>query len=665
MTMSEPSTPMAEDGRPPWRIPVAAHAAPDSISTYAPRPTSFPRKVWGVLVGIKDGLALLFLLLFFLVIFAALTVRPTAAVSASSGALLVKLNGTITEQLTEPDPMAALSGSTAPVEFRTRDVVQALRSAADDSRITSVVLDLDQFQGGGQVSLSEIGTALDVVRAKKPVLAFATAYSADSYQLAAHASEIWADPNGGVMVAGPGGSSLYYKGLLDRLGVTANIYRVGTFKSAVEPFLRSDQSPEAKQANQAYADTLWQNWKQQVSKARPKAQIDDFTQNMADAVVAAKGDVAKASLNAALVDKLGGRIAFGQHVAKISGSQRKGRAGDFQAISLANWVSANPVANSGSAIAVIPVVGTIVDGVANPGSAGGATISKYILDAVEDDSVKALVLRVDSPGGSVLASEDIRQALLAAKAKKLPVVVSMANLAASGGYWISTPADHIVADPSTITGSIGVFGILPSFEKTLAKIGVTSDGVATTPMSGQPDLIGGTNGEFNRTMQAGVEHVYGQFTGLVAQSRKQPIERIEQIAEGRVWAGSTAKQLGLVDELGGLDRALAIAARMAKQNSYHAKYFEKTPSTFSVVLASLLQKDEDAEQQLRRDLFGLASAQQSLLQQRLFSDLKLLTSTGSVQAMCLECRSYQPSPVVSGSAAAGQNWLLRLMMQVN
>jgi protease-4 len=661
--MSETTPPPTDTARPPWRIPVTSPTAASAVPYEAPPRRSFARKIWGVLVGIKDGLALLFLLLFFLALFALLTVRPNAAVTASEGALLVKLSGTITEQLSEPDPFASVSGGSSPTEFRTRDVVHALRKAADDSRVKTVVLDLDQFMGGGQVSLNDVGAALDQVRAKKPVLAFATAYSADSYQLASHASEIWTDPNGGVMIAGPGGSNLYYKGLLDRLGVTANIYRVGTFKSAVEPFLRADQSPEAKQADLAYANALWSHWKQGVSKARPKAKIEDFTQNMAASVLAAKGDTAQASLNAALVDKLGGRIAFGQRVAELSGSMRKGRAGDFQAIPLANWMAANPVQNSGSAIAVVPVVGAIVDGVASPGTAGGATVTKYILDAVEDDSVKALVLRVDSPGGSVLASEDIRQALLAAKAKKLPVVVSMANLAASGGYWISTPADRIIADPSTITGSIGVFGILPSFEKSLAKIGVTSDGIATTPMSGQPDFIGGVNDEFNQTMQAGVEHIYGNFTGLVAKSRKQPIERINQIAEGRVWAGSTALELGLVDEMGGLDRALAVAAKMAKLNDYHAKYFEKTPSTFNVMLASFLQPDQEEGQQARRDMFGLVSAQQNLLQQRLFRDLQMLTGTGSVQALCMECQSYRPSP--APLSAEQQGWLMRLAMMLS
>lgn len=434
----------------PWAIPVRRPLPGDD----RPRgTTSFPRKVWNLLVGIKDALALIFLLLFFVALFGLLAGRPNAGLPVSEGALLIELDGVVSEQPAETDPFAALSGGPQIKEIRTRDVVHALETAAADKRITSVVLDLDRFLGGGQVSLAEIGAAVDKVRAKKkPVLAFATAYTTDSYQIAAHASEIWADGIGGVAIAGPGGSRLYYKGLMDRLGVTANIYRVGTFKSAVEPFLRSDQSPEAKEANLAYAGVLWDNWLADVKKARPAAKLDAYIADTPGAVRAAGNDLSKASLDAGLVDKLGSRMAFGRRVAEISGATDDGKPWEFNAIPLENWVAANPPDEKGSAIAVVPVVGEIVDGEAPTGVAGGATIAEHILDAATDSSVKAIVLRVDSPGGSVLASEEIRQALLAAKARKLPVVVSMANVAASGGYWISTPADRIFAEPETVTG---------------------------------------------------------------------------------------------------------------------------------------------------------------------------------------------------------------------
>lgn len=625
----------------PWAIPVRRPLPGDD----RPRNrTSFPRKVWNLLVAIKDGLALIFLLLFFALVFGLLAGRPNASLPVSNGALVVDLDGVVTEQPSDIDPLAALTGGDQLKEIRTRDVVHALETAASDKRVTSVVLDLDRFLGGGQVSLAEIGAAVDKVRAaKKPVLAFATAYTTDSYQVAAHASEIWSDPIGGVAIAGPGGSRLYYKGLMDKLGITAHIYRVGTFKSAVEPFLRSDQSPEAKEADMAYAGVLWENWLSDVKAARPKAKIDAFVADTASAVRAAGNDLSKAGVEAGLIDKVGSRMAFGQRVAEISGVSDDSRPWEYNAIPLENWVAANPPERKGAAVAVIPVVGEIVDGEAGNGTAGGDTIAQHILDAVADSGTKAIVLRVDSPGGSVLASEQIRQALLQAKAKKLPVVVSMANVAASGGYWISTPADRIFAEPETITGSIGVFGIIPSFDQALAKIGVNADGIATTPLSGQPDVFGGVNDQFNALAQASVEDVYARFTGLVAKSRKQPLDKILPIAEGRVWAGGTARQIGLVDQFGGLPDALAAAAKLAKiDGAYHAKYYEEEPSEFSKMLASLSGAEQQREAMAPRGWFGIAAMNRQLAERRLAQDLVLLARTGSVQASCLDCRAFLP-----------------------
>lgn len=651
--MTDSSATPPTDPAGPWAIPVRRPLPGEDKRKSG---TSFPRKVWNLLVGIKDALALIFLLMFFALLFGLLAGRPNAALPVSEGALLIDFNGVVSEQPSDVDPLAALSGGNQLRELRTRDVVHALETAATDSRVTSVVLDLDRFLGGGQVSLAEIGAAVDKVRAKnKPVLAFATAYTTDSYQIAAHASEIWADGIGGVAIAGPGGSRLYYKGLMDKLGVTAHIYRVGTFKSAVEPYLRSDQSPEAKEADLAYAGALWENWLTDVKKARPKAKIDAFIADTAGAVKAAGNDLSKAGVDAGLIDKVGSRMAFSARVAEISGTSDDNRPWEFAAIPLENWVAANPVSEAGAAIAVVPVVGEIVDGEAPNGSAGGDTVAQHILDAVADSGTKAIVLRVDSPGGSVLASEQIRQALLQAKAKKLPVVVSMANVAASGGYWVSTPADRIFAEPETITGSIGVFGIIPSFDQALAKIGVNADGIATTPLSGQPDVFGGVNDEFNALAQASVEDIYARFTGLVAKSRKQPIEKIRAIAEGRVWAGGTARQIGLVDQFGGLPDALAAAAKLAKiDGAFHAKYYEEEPSEFSKMIASLTGGEQEQEAAAPRGWFGIAAMNRDLVQRRLVQDLSLLAKTGSVQAACLDCRAFLPAvPRTGGREAQG------------
>ena len=606
---------------------------------------SFARTIWKFLVAIKDGLALLFLLLFFLLLFALLAGRPNGSGYVGEGALLLRLDGTISEQPVPVDPFAALAGGADVVrEYRRDDLVRALNAAATDDRVKVVVLDLDRFLGGGQVALGDVAEAIGRVRAaRKPVLAFATGYSADAYQLAAHASEIWTSPEGGALIAGPGGSRLYYRRLMDRLGITANIYRVGTFKSAVEPFLREDQSPEAEEADRAYATALWDQWRTQVARARPAARIDAFVADTAAAVRAANNDLAAASRAAGLVDRVGSRLAFDRRVAAIAGVRDDDRPWTFHRIALDDYVAANPPSEHGDRIAVVPVVGEIVDGETDLGQAGGDTISRHILDAVSDDSVKAIVLRVDSPGGSVLASEQIRTALLEARARRLPIVVSMANVAASGGYWIATPATRIFAEPDTITGSIGVFAVLPSFERALANIGIGADGIATTPLAGQPDLFGGVNPAFDGVAQASVEQIYARFTGLVAASRRLPIERVREVAEGRVWAGGAARQLGLVDRFGGLEDAVAEAARLAglEPDAVHTHVYENAPDPFAEFFAGL---GEPAEDEPDAAPAGWMAQTAWLQQARLgaaLGDARRLMTSGGVQAMCLECGDWR------------------------
>jgi len=609
---------------------------------------AFVKGAWRILVAIKDGLVLLFLLLFFGALYAALSFSPKPGKAVSSGALLLDLDVSIVEQPAETSTMALLSGSGSEAkEYRLSDIVAALDAAKSDAKVKAVVLNLDGFVGGGQVAMSRVGKALDAVRAaKKPVLAYATLYSDDGYQLAAHASEVWSDPLGGVAILGRGGSNLYYKGLIDKLGVNTHVYRVGTYKSFVEPFTRTEQSPEAKQANQALAGALWQSWQDDVTKARPKAKIAAYAADPAAAARATNGDIAKAALAAGLLDKLGDQSAFGARVAQIAGeASDNSKAGNFATIDLASYVQARKPANDGQ-IGVLTVAGDIVDGEAGPGTAAGDTISDLLLTALDEKSLKALVVRVDSPGGSVMASEKIRGAILQAKSAGLPVVVSMANVAASGGYWVSTPGDVIFAEPDTITGSIGVFGIIPSFEGTLAKMGITTDGVRTTPLSGQPDVTGGTTPEFDQIMQLGVEDIYRRFVGLVAQSRKKSPEAIDAIAQGRVWDGGTARQIGLVDRFGGLEDAIAEAARRAKLDPAKAKayYIEKQPDKFAEFVQSLADREQDSATAPRDILARQAWLQRGWAMQAV-SDVKALVMGAGVRADCLECRGYgAPKP---------------------
>ncbi|MCP1470919.1 protease-4 [Sphingobium sp. OAS761] len=618
---------------------------------------AFVKGVWRILVAIKDGLVLLFLLLFFGALYAALSFSPKPAKAIASGALLLDLDGTIVEQPAEVDPFALLSGSGPDAkEYRLSDIVLALEAARTDAKVKAVVLNLDGFMGGGQVAMARVGKALDAVRAaKKPVLTYATLYTDDGYQLAAHASEIWTDPLGGVAIMGRGGSSLFYKGLIDKLGVTTHVYRVGTYKSFVEPFIRADQSPEAKQANQALAAALWQNWQDDVAKARPKAKIAAYAADPVAAARAAGGDMAKAAMAAGLIDRVGNESAFGDHVADIAGDGTDDAAGSFASIDLSTYVKARKPANDGQ-IGVLTVAGDIVDGEAGPGTAAGDTISDLLLTALDEKSLKALVVRVDSPGGSVMAGNKIRDAILQAKAQGLPVVVSMGNVAASGGYWVSTPADIIFAEPDTITGSIGVFGILPSFEGTLAKMGITTDGVRTTPLSGQPDVMAGTNEAFDQIMQMGVEDIYRRFIGLVAKSRRKTPEQVDAIAQGRVWDGGTARQIGLVDRFGGLEDAIAEAARRAKIDPAKARpyWIEKQPDKWAQWFEAMAERERDGEDAgAARDLL----ARQALLQRRwaaqAVNDARAMVTGGGVRADCLQCRAYGAPRAASGDARIG------------
>ena len=526
-------------------------------------------------------------------------------------------------------------------------MVRALDAARTDSRVKAVVLDMDRFTGGYPAALAEVGDAVARVRASnKPVLAYATLYTDGAYRIASNASEVWENPFGGTMFRGPGGAQLYYKGLIDKLGVNAHVYRVGQFKSAVEPFTRADQSEPARAANQALYGAIFDQWRAAVQKARPKAQLDAFLTRPDAVIQAAGGDIAQANLRGGIVDKLGDRLAFGKRVAELAGEDKGKAAGSFRTIKYASWLAANPAPTSGDAIGVITVAGTIVDGEAKPGTAGGDTIAKLLLDGLATKNLKALVVRVDSPGGSVLASERIRQAILQAKAAKLPVVVSMGGLAASGGYWVSTPGDVIFAEPNTITGSIGVFGVIPTFENTLSKIGVTADGVGTTPLSGQPDVLRGTNPAFDTIMQSGVEHIYARFTGMVAQSRGLPQARVDQIGQGRVWDGGTARQLKLVDRFGNLTDAVGEAARRAGLDPAKVQtvYLEKEPSPLEKALKGFADRQRgDAPDQAATDLLGrVAIEQRSVLAQALGDARRMLTAPAGVQARCLECGGLGP-----------------------
>ena len=599
------------------------------------------RGAWKILVGIKDALVLIAMLLFFALLFGILSARPTPT-TIRDGALLLKLDGRIVEQPEDVEPFSALSGNNPGHQFRLRDLVRALEKAKTDDRVKAVVLDLDSFGGGYPAAVDEVANAVRGVRdSGKPVLAYATAYTDSGYRLAANASEIWMNPMGGTLFMGPGGSQLYYKGLIDKLGVNAHIYRVGKYKSYVEPYTRTEASPEAKEENVKLYGVLFAQWQDAVHKARPKAKFADFLTQPDKVIVAAQGNVAKANLDAGLVDKLGNRLDFGKRVAEIAGADSSKPAGTFRTIKYDAYVEANPLPTGGDAIGVLTIAGDIVDGKSNGENVGADTVDKLLLDGLANKKLKALVVRIDSPGGSALASEDMRRAIAEAKAQKLPIVISMGSLAASGGYWVSTAGDVIFAEPTTITGSIGIFGIIPTFENTLKKLGITTDGVKTTPLSGQPDVMGGTNAQTDAIFQAGIENGYREFITRVSQARKLSTARVDEIGQGRVWDGGTAHQLGLVDRFGGLKDAVAEAARRAglKPEDVHAEYLEKKPNWLGKLVERLGRSDDgddDASSQ-GDDAFSRIAADRRAIFARALGDVKRIGTGSAIQARCLEC----------------------------
>lgn len=616
--------------------------------------------VWRILVGIKDLLVLCLIALFFIGLSALLASARPARVP-DGAALVVALDGPIVDQAADVSPFAAAQGG-VPDEVQMRDLVKAIDRAATDKRIKALVLDLDGFAGAGQANLHSLADVIARFRKSgKPVEAWATAYGDDSWLLAAGATKAWMSPMGNVMLSGPGGSRLYFARALEKLKVDVNVFRVGTYKSFVEPFTRSAASPEAKAADTALAASLWNSWLATARTLRPKVDVPAYIAQLPQRLGRFGGDGAKAALDAGLVDELGGRDAFDSAMVKLVGEGDLEDWGHYNGVTLHDYLDATrgQDRSSGDAVGIVYVTGNIVDGEADRGTAGSATIRKALEEALhKQGDLKALVVRIDSGGGSVTASEDIRQALLSAKADGLPVVASFGPVAASGGYWVATAADEIFAQPSTITGSIGVFAILPSFPRTLDALGVSTDGVKTTPYSGEPDVIAGLSPQVRQVLQMGVEDTYRRFLGVVGGARKLPVSEVDRIGQGRVWAGVEARNLKLVDNFGDLDAAVAAAARRAGiKGEYRTIDIEKPEPAWAQAFKDLNRSESEQQGRDAWARMALASRQRLLAA---VGDLAFLAGGhgATMQAACLECAAAgSPRPV---AAQATQGWLARL-----
>jgi protease-4 len=540
--------------------------------------------IWSGLDGLRKILHLVLLLLVFGLIVAVFS-RPIPLVP-NKAALVIAPHGPIVEQVSGGVIERAVADSLrrAPSETLLRDVVDAIDAARDDKRISALYLDLSDMSGGGIAKLQEIATAVDAFRATgKPVIAYGDYYEQPQYYLAAHADEVYLDPMGAVEVDGFANYGLFIKDALDKLLVDWNVFRVGQYKSAVEMFTRNDMSPAEREESLAWLNSVWGTYKADVARARqlkPEA-LQAYADDAVAALHRADGDLAKMALDAGLVTALEGRFKVEERLAAITGEDEDSHS--YKGVDhwsyLANVRSSKALESKPSAkVAVVVASGEIIPGEQQPGTIGSDTLAQLLRDARHDDAVKAVVLRIDSPGGSVFASEVIRREIDELKKAGKPVVASMSSLAASGGYYIAMDADRIVASPATLTGSIGIFAMFPTFQRTLERVGVHVDGVGTTAMSGEfrPDR---PISEATRDiLQTSIEHEYQKFIGSVAAARKQEVTKIDAIAQGRVWSGADAKRLGLVDELGNSRDAIKLAAKLAKLGKdYDVEYEEAEP----------------------------------------------------------------------------------------
>ena len=520
------------------------------------------------------------LIFLFLLIVFILALRASAPTLRTRSALVLDPQGNIVEQYTSAPAQRAFAGVFGDKihEVQLRDILDVIAAAADDTRIERLVLIPDEIEGAGLASLREIGAAIDHFKLSgKEVIAVSNGMSQGQYYLAAHANQILLHPQGAVLLEGLGRYRSYYKDALDHLGVVVHLFRVGEYKSAAEPYVRNDASPEAKDADLYWMNGVWGDYLKDISTARKldATQLSTQIQNYPELVAATEGDLAQLALKQKLVDRLATRDeARSLLIEKGVKDDKTFRQIDFQ--DYLHRIERARLPDTRAQVAVVVAEGEIVPGDQAPGTVGGESTSLLVRAAREDDKIKALVLRVNSPGGEVFASELIRREVELTRTAGKPVIVSMGDVAASGGYWISMNANRIFAEPTTITGSIGIFGLFANIPDTLAKIGVHTDGVGTTPFAGAFDIRRALDPKIGSVIQAVIDKGYRDFIGNVAKARGKTPAEIDAIARGRVWSGAQAKERGLVDELGGLGDATAAAALAANLGmDYRVRYVEK------------------------------------------------------------------------------------------
>jgi protease-4 len=608
----------------------------------------FIRRSFGFLYGLVDGtrrfvVNVLFLLLVALVLLA-LAAGNSRLKLLEDTALVIAIKGNVVEEFTGSAREAEFAQALGAEERETqlRDLVAAIDAAATDEKITRIVFVLDDMGHAGMVKLREIAAAIDRFKAGgKQVVAWGSSLDQRQYYVASHANEIYLHPMGAVVLTGFGGYRNYYHDALEKLGVTINVFRAGKFKSFVEPYTLNGPSKEAGEAEAFWLNDAWAGYTSDVEAARhlPGGSIAGLIDAAPGRLVTIGGDMARFALDEKLVDGLKTRDELRSLMLQRGKADTEHKT--FRQVALDDYRASLPESGDRARqVGIIVAAGTITDGNEPQGAIGGRSTSELIRKAREDDAIKALVLRVDSGGGSAFGSELIRRELELTRKAGKPVVISMSDVAASGGYWVTTSADRVIADPATITGSIGVFGIFPTVERTMEKLAVHTGGTTTTWLAGAADLRRPIDGRLANVIQSMISYIYGEFLGRVSQARQITREQVAEIAQGRVWTGRQARERGLIDELGGLQVAVRAAATLAKmQDGYRTSYIEAEPKGWYRVLASL------PSTAVRSAVMNLGLPQGSLLAQSavpLRNDLAWLGYTPGTRGAYVHCLCEAP-----------------------
>ncbi|EKA7414377.1 signal peptide peptidase SppA [Vibrio parahaemolyticus] len=600
--------------------------------------------IWKSITFIRLALAnLIFLLMIAVFYFAFTYTGEGRPVIEKESALVMNLSGPIVEQRRYVNPMDSVAGSLLgnemPKENVLFDIVDTIRYAKDDAKVSGLVLALRDLPETNLTKLRYIAKALNEFKASgKPVYAVGDFYNQSQYYLASYADKVYMAPDGGVLIKGYSAYSMYYKTLLEKLDVSTHVFRVGTYKSAIEPFIRDDMSEAAKGSATRWVTQLWSAFVDDVTTNRNiNAKVLNPTmEELLTEMKSVDGDLAQLAVKMGLVDELATRQDIRTLFAKEFGSDGKD---SYNAISYYDYLATirpdYTLANHD--IAVVVASGAIMDGQQPRGTVGGDTVASLLRQARNDEKVKAVVLRVDSPGGSAFASEVIRNEVEALKKAGKPVVVSMSSLAASGGYWISMSADKIVAQPTTLTGSIGIFSVITTFEKGFSKLGINTDGVGTSPFSGDGITTGLSEGA-SQAFQLGIEHGYKRFISLVGSNRDMTVEEVDKVAQGRVWTGQDALSFGLVDQMGDFDDAVELAAKLANVTDYGIYWVEEPLSPTELFLQEFMNQ---VKVSLGVDATSLLPKSLQPVAQQFEQDASLLQSFNDPKgqyAFCLNCQ---------------------------